>query len=428
MVAGLLVNRSLVAVKDREGRWQVNDQETRGSIISSLERYIQECEAEAQSDLVHRKNVQLLADYLYKKDMKSILVFESIVVAVFLTIGLLLLWHIQSFQSTPGVCIGFIFAVVCMSLLMLFPFIKELFHLGGTKRAVRALQLTFLVLLLAIIGWAIPYARRPILIIIIYGVVLGCAIVVIKVIGLFMLYFQPMAEITGEIMIPKFFREAIMYRENSPENGRLDTQESLESCMRYLRIPQQDIGQILLISEEYNPTNLAEYSEVPSILLDAVKQDASGDELVAMIQKTQSKNMNHMDEFGRSYLECVIKFTGNRAYCRSLLHAGADPNAISSDFQGTLFHIAIQKGMLDLSLMEEFLKLITPAMDLWASPLWYFAKYKQVDVSKEEEQAMARLLIKHGYNINEVDFQSEETVLQTAARYNPYLCEVIREG
>ena len=136
IAANLSIAYRWFELSDLEGRWKLSEEVTKGSIISHLETYIHECEAEAQSDLVHRKNVQLLADYLYKKDMKSILVFESIVVAVFLTIGLLLLGHIQSFQSTPGVCIGFIFTVVYMSLLMLFPFIKELFRLGGTKMAV----------------------------------------------------------------------------------------------------------------------------------------------------------------------------------------------------------------------------------------------------------------------------------------------------
>ncbi len=120
----------------------MSEEVTKGSIISHLETYIHECEAEAQSDLVHRKNVQLLADYLYKKDMKNIFVFESIAVAVFLTMGLLLLGHIQSFQSTSGV-FGFILVVICMSLIILLPLIKGLFCAIGMKLAVRVLQLVF---------------------------------------------------------------------------------------------------------------------------------------------------------------------------------------------------------------------------------------------------------------------------------------------
>jgi hypothetical protein len=411
-------------LSDLEGRWKLSEEVTKGSIISHLETYIHECEAEAKSDLIHRKNVELLADYLYKKDMKSILVFESIAVAVFLTMGLLLLGHIQSFQSTSGVYIGFILVVICMSLIILLPLINGLFRVSGMKLAVRVLQLVFFVLLFGLIGWVLPHAHRPILIFILYGAILGCTAVAMKAIGSFMLYFQPMAEFTGEIMVPKYFREAILHMENSPENGRLDTLDSLDSCMRYLGIPKQDMEQLLLKSKEHSHVNLEAYSEVPSIVLEAVRKDVSGDELLEMIQETKSKSVRKSDAFGCSFLECVINFTGNREYCKSLLLAGADPNTISSDFQGTMFHIAIQEGMLDLNLLEVFLEKVKDELDLWASPLWCFAKYKQNGVSVEEEREMAKALIRHGYDVNEVDFQSGESVLQSAARYKPYLGEV----
>src|SRR5574344_760780 len=89
------------------------------------------------------------------------------------------------------------------------------------------------------------------------------------------------------------------------------------------------------------------------------------------------------------------------------------------------FEVAIQEGMLDLNLLEVFLDKVKDELDLWSSPLWYFAKYKQNGVSVEEERETAKALIRHGYDVNEVDFQSGESVLQSAARYKPYLGEVM---
>lgn len=60
--------------------------------------------------------------------------------------------------------------------------------------------------------------------------------------------------------------------------------------------------------------------------------------------------------------------------------------------------------------------------------LWFFAEYKQADAFKEEEQVMTNLQMKHGNDVNKIDFQSGESVLQTAARYKLYLSGVMRRG
>lgn len=395
-------------------------------IISSLQAYIQDCETEARSRLVHRWNMQVVGESLYASVMGYFLFYELIIIALFFGLALPLLGKLQLDQVALRTQIGFASVFAIISSPMLYPFTKSLLHIIPSNGFLRFFLLLLQTLMLAGIGLFIGNMESSTLVFIIYAVVLGLTVVVRVAIRLGRYYFQPLADLTGDIMNPKFFEDSIMrLRHNSPENGRLDTPERLQLYLWNMKISKPSMEKILARSKEYCPSNLSDYSEVPSILLAAVKQDATGDGLMTLIQETQSKDVNQVDAFKRSYLECVIKFTGNRDYCRSLLQAGADPNVLNSDYDGTVFHTALQKGMVNLSLLEEFLKHVKAEESFFVSPLWYFAKYTQAGVSIEEEQAMARLLIKHGYDVNETDPESGESVLQAAVRYKPYLYDIL---
>jgi len=399
----------------------------REPVLAEFTEYIKACEKETRSKIMHRTIVKELAIALGYRDMKTIFIIFGSIVAVLLPSSLIFLILAKSRVMIAAFAILF----ACLCTVLISPLITDVVQCILDKKRFNAIKLLIPIIVFFLAGLLVMRVRESSTT---WGIVAYClTALALALIAYFSVwnevvsrYTTHIASITGRPLAPKFYEDICEELGDAIKSGRINTAEDLKVILSKLELPEKEKEELIAYVGNYSQSEFDRYMEVPTIFLKALQGNLSGAELVDLIKKTEGMFINREDIHERTYLEYAIEFAENPDYCLQLLKAGADPVLLNHD-GGTLLHSAIKKGLLTMPLFQEFMKTNSTFYDGYVTNvLWYFVRYEQPELTEDEEKEIVRIFVEKGISIEDSDVETEQTTLDVAKKYKPYLYGILK--